>query len=133
MNENEDDILDTNDFLDQYGLSQCEADELAISLKKNNKEKIFKILLDNKVSPEKCENYYQIMRKDFTKKFSIVEDNTYLKDDKAFKQLEDLNFMFSTGTYIEKGFLSDDMIISAKATRYQRKEIKQIWIVKEIK
>lgn len=126
------DIIDTNDFLEQYSLSQCEADSLAEYLEKNNKKKVFDLLLENKVPQEKCEEYYKIMRKDFTKTFNIVEDNSYLKDDESFQKLEGNRFMFSTGSHVANGFLYRDKIMGANAAIYSRTDIKQIWIMKEI-
>lgn len=126
-------IKDTNDFLDKYGLNQCEADYLCQSLRKNEKEKVFNLFKDARVNEKNYQEYYEIMKKDFDKTLNIIEDNTYLKDDIEFSKLDNEEFMFSCGDRIQQGLFYDGLILGHCAQRYERKEIKQIWIIKENK
>lgn len=67
------DIVDINDFLEQYGLSQCEADSLSRWVLKNNKNEIFKLFKDHKVSADKYDQYYDLLRKEVKQIWIIKE------------------------------------------------------------
>ena len=92
---------------------------------------VFRILRDEGISREKYENYYQIMRKDFTKKFQLIEDNSFLQNDENFRKLEERNFMFSTGSDVFNGYVYKDKIYSMGES-FKREDVKQIWIKKEV-
>lgn len=129
---NEEDIVDVNDFLDQYGLSQCEADSLSYWLQKNNKKEIFKIFEYHRVNINKYEKYYEIFRKEMTRRFIIEEDNSFLESEEKFEQLNNKKFMFSVGMYPVRGMFFKNKIIGPNAEKFSIEEVKQIWIIKDI-
>lgn len=76
-------------------------------------------------------NEGELFIKGFNKSFKIVEDNSFLESDSNFAKLNKSKFLFSTGGSVEKGFYNDGVVMNSECDVFDRKNIKQIWLIVE--
>lgn len=119
------------DFVYGENLRQPQVDALVSRLKKKDKVGACRIIAEFISSKEDVKSYYELFIKGFNNSFKIVEDNSFLESDSNFAKLNKSKFLFSTGGSVEKGFYNDGVVMNSECDAFDRKNIKQIWLIVE--
>lgn len=130
-NENELEYESWPDFVYGANLRQPQVDALISRLKKKDKVGACRIIAEFVSSKKEVNNYYELFVKEFNKSFKILEDNSFLENDSSFSKLNKHKFLFSTGGSVEKGFYNDGVVLNNGYDMFERKTIKQIWLIIE--